>query len=134
MAAMPCNLTRITRPSNPASETSRLLPPPSTKSATPRSPAQASASAISSSLEASTNQRAGPPMPKVVKGASGLFSSRSIKVRVHHWSMVQRRAREASDLPNGTWILGNPRVGRQKSDPFDHGLSDQDAVEGISVD
>src|ERR1039458_4354697 len=80
---MPRNPTCSTRPSNPASETSKLLPPPNTNSATPHSQAQAAASAISSSLAASTNQRAGPPMPKVVKGASSLFSSRSIKTRLY---------------------------------------------------
>src|SRR5208282_2572868 len=71
------NPIRSTSPLNPASETSRLLPPPSTKSGSARSLAQGTASTISSSLAAWTNQRAGPPMPKVVKGASGLFSSRS---------------------------------------------------------
>ena len=32
---------------------------------------------------ASTNQRAGPPIPSVVNGASGLFSSRRIDARLH---------------------------------------------------
>jgi hypothetical protein len=42
------------------------------------SPAQRSASRISSTLVARRNQRAGPPIPMVVRGASGTFSSSSM--------------------------------------------------------
>jgi putative YphP/YqiW family bacilliredoxin len=61
--------------------------------------AQAAASAISSSLAASANQRAGPPMPKVVKGASGLFSSMSIKSRLHHRGLTHRMVAGNFPLP-----------------------------------
>ncbi len=39
---------------------------------------------------AATNQRAGPPMPSVVNGASGLFSSTSIVPRLHRLAVFGR--------------------------------------------
>ena len=63
-APVPLGALRIAtcsaKPSNPASAISTLLPPPSTNSGKPCSRAHAHASAISASLAASTNHRAGP--------------------------------------------------------------------------
>ena len=75
--------TCITKPPKPESETSKLLPPPSTNSAIDLSRAHAAASETSLSFPATVNHRAGPPIPSVVNGASGLFSSRSIGSRLH---------------------------------------------------
>ena len=65
---------RTTSASSPASGTSTLLPPASTTSRIPLSFAHCTASRISSSLRALTTYLAGPPISKVVSGASGTFS------------------------------------------------------------
>src|SRR3989344_3746904 len=59
---------------SPSSGTSTLLPPASTTNLIPFSFAHASASRISSSVFTSTKYFAGPPIAKVVSGASGTFS------------------------------------------------------------
>src|SRR5689334_8186749 len=68
---MPRNFKRSTSPSNPSSAISTLLPPARTKTFSPCDDAQSSASRISSTLVASMKYFAGPPMPRVVKGARG---------------------------------------------------------------
>ena len=71
---MPRSAMCRTRPGKPLSRTSRLLPPPRTKSGRLRSRAHATAAAMSSSLAAVAKNCAGPPMPKVVYGASATES------------------------------------------------------------
>ncbi len=67
-----------TSPSQPASETTRLLPPLSTKRRTRFARANATASSTSLWLRARTRNFALPPTPSVVSGASGTFSCNSI--------------------------------------------------------
>ena len=62
-----------TTPSNPSSAISTLLPPPRMKSGSFCEAVQESASRISSTVSARMKILAGPPMPRVVKGASGTF-------------------------------------------------------------
>src|SRR5580704_2387469 len=74
---MPGTETFKTRPGQPASATSRLLPPPRTNKGRLREWANVTASCTSPIFLASTKYLAGPPILKVVSGASGMFSSRS---------------------------------------------------------
>src|SRR5229473_3616977 len=71
-------LTLSTNPGHPASETTRLLPPPRMKKGRPWARAYATASWTSEIVFASTKYRAGPPTFRVVRGASGTFSWMSI--------------------------------------------------------
>src|SRR5262249_42942098 len=73
----PAMLICSTRPSNPSSAITRLLPPPSTNSGTPRASAHSFASKTSSTLAARANQRAAPPIPGVLSGASATCSRAS---------------------------------------------------------
>src|SRR5436309_6686842 len=70
-ALTPRRATCRTRPSNPSSAITRLLPPPSTNNGAPRAAAHPCA-AITSLIEvARANHRAAPPTPSVLSGASG---------------------------------------------------------------
>src|SRR5262245_11282925 len=62
-----------TRPLKPSSEMTRLLPPPSTNT---DPPCHSATAARWSTCVARANQRAGPPIPNVVNGASGTCSCR----------------------------------------------------------
>src|SRR3954447_24035478 len=62
--------TRTTVPSKPASETTRLLPPPSTSTGRPATSASRTAVTRSSSVRARTSVPAGPPIRSVVRSAS----------------------------------------------------------------
>jgi hypothetical protein len=66
--------SRTTRPSKPWSATSRFEPRPTTPIASPVPAARARTSTSSSTVSGSANQRAGPPVPRVVKRASGRSS------------------------------------------------------------
>src|SRR4029077_3437451 len=63
-----------TKPGQPLSATTRLLPPPRTKRGWFFDCAKLTASCTSAADFASTKKRAGPPRRKVVRGASGTFS------------------------------------------------------------
>src|SRR5579872_1572466 len=71
---MPCKPIFKTRPGQPASATSKLLPPPRMNNGRFREREKDSASCTSVALVASTKYLAGPPILKVVSGASGMFS------------------------------------------------------------
>src|SRR5438034_2480612 len=64
-----------TSPSTPSSATTRFEPPPRTRKTRRRAAAHSSASSTVRSSRASTKNRAGPPTPSVVSGASGTFSA-----------------------------------------------------------
>src|SRR5208337_3143099 len=50
-------------------------------------------------------------------------------------SSAQRQPHSScSNLSNRAGVLGNHRIRRQEDEPFDHGLRQQDSVEGIFVD
>src|SRR5437868_13460809 len=88
---MPLIPTCSTSPRQPASETSRLLPPPSTKRGSECLRAWSTAAATSNSDSACAYQRAGPPTLKVVKGANGTFS----------WILNDARLPRDFPRPNG---------------------------------
>src|ERR1022692_2139219 len=73
--SMPSTATFSTSPDQPASATTRLLPPPRTKRGRSRERANVTASRTSPTSLASTKYLAGPPISLVVNGASGMFSS-----------------------------------------------------------
>jgi len=72
--AAPRVASRIAVPSNPASAITRLLPPPTISTGSPRRSAARTASTASWSVRAVTSRAAGPPSRSVVRGASGEFS------------------------------------------------------------
>src|SRR5579864_565952 len=80
----PATATLRTSPGQPASETTKLLPPPRTKTSSFCSCAYDRASTISDSLRASAKYLAGPPTCKVVYEARGMFSRICTEMRLIH--------------------------------------------------
>src|SRR5262249_53658449 len=66
-------LTCSTRPGNPSSATTMLLPPPSTNSGRLRVRAHSTPTARAPALVISAKYFAAPPIPGVVRGARGVF-------------------------------------------------------------
>src|ERR1043166_6556380 len=102
----PRRSTWTTSPSNPSSEIRRLLPPPRMKSGSERSRAQSIASRNTSISTARTKYRAGPPIPMVVKGASGTFCSMVTVIRGAH---VNVAAMTTTVPAHEKQWLGHPR-------------------------
>src|SRR5215208_1179527 len=113
VSVRPRTSTCTTRPSNPPSATTRLLPPPITNSGTAADSLHRWARLTSSMVLACRSHRASPPIPSVVSAASGSDprTSRrgSVKGKEPGFLGDQRRER----LRSGTYAELDPIARRQ---------------------
>src|SRR4030095_6447769 len=111
--------TCSTRPLKPSSETTTLLPPPSTNT---DSSCHSDTAGRWSTCVARANQRAAPPMPSVVSGASGTCSCRRSTCTEHLCLFRQRGNRlEARTQRELDPVAGRKLTRERKSGSDDRG-------------